>query len=318
MSQENASCSPPSSKTACEICNEIHRVLKTPHSTWKILFDSGQVTDAARCIGHQQMFERLWAVCQESTDQYPTVRSDAVWLSLERGDNGLSGTKRKLLLELSQKRPAKFQKSWLLQFIQDDDLSAQAPTAKILDAEWIDLDLAKLWKQRCLSQHENACALSNGLDVKQAFEPTLLVDTQQNCLISGNGLQASYVALSYVWGKALWLRAEKKTLSTLLVPGSLESPSIRSMIAPTILHAMEVTRRIDERYMWVDALCIVQDDEPDRKLKELNMSKFCLNVCSFPCHSDMACRRPRFDRYFLEAITAFHLCPCFPVRHYCL
>jgi hypothetical protein len=38
----------------------------------------------------------------------------------------------------------------------------------------------------------------------------------------------------------------------------------------TILNAIHFVRFLGERYLWVDSLCIVQDDDEDRKPEQLN------------------------------------------------
>jgi hypothetical protein len=40
--------------------------------------------------------------------------------------------------------------------------------------------------------------------------------------------------------------------------------SIQDQLPKTIQDAMEVVKRLGMRYLWVDALCIIQDDEKDR------------------------------------------------------
>ncbi|KAG5750738.1 hypothetical protein H9Q70_006602 [Fusarium xylarioides] len=75
-----------------------------------------------------------------------------------------------------------------------------------------------------------------------------------------------YVALSYVWGsseKARQSRFERQltreNLSRLQQPNSLSD----IYLPQTITDAMHVTEQVGERFLWVDALCIVQDDPAD-------------------------------------------------------
>lgn len=74
-----------------------------------------------------------------------------------------------------------------------------------------------------------------------------------------------YAALSYVWGdegkKALNLY--RHNISELGQWRSPESPGPRQSLAKTIADAINVTRRLGIRYLWVDSLCIIQKD-PDR------------------------------------------------------
>jgi len=70
-----------------------------------------------------------------------------------------------------------------------------------------------------------------------------------------------YVALSYVWGNIsipFLLQAKKDEL---MKPRGLEG--IYAKIPLTIRDAIEFVRRMGLEYLWVDALCLVQDDPED-------------------------------------------------------
>jgi hypothetical protein len=77
--------------------------------------------------------------------------------------------------------------------------------------------------------------------------------------------QCEYVVLSYVWGTEPFLRLTAHTHAQLTAPGGLKSTAVPR----TIREAMELVAKIGERYLWVDALCILQDDDTD-KLKQIN------------------------------------------------
>ena len=66
-----------------------------------------------------------------------------------------------------------------------------------------------------------------------------------------------YFALSYVWGTAKSFNTTQATVEALKVSGALADTSIPK----TLRDAMELTVRLGEKYLWVDALCIIQDDE---------------------------------------------------------
>ncbi|KAI1111257.1 heterokaryon incompatibility protein-domain-containing protein [Nemania sp. NC0429] len=63
----------------------------------------------------------------------------------------------------------------------------------------------------------------------------------------------SYVALSYCWGKDQPCKLTKQRLQEGGVFKTIDLPQ-------TILDAINVTRKLNITYMWIDALCIVQDD----------------------------------------------------------
>jgi Heterokaryon incompatibility protein (HET) len=98
-----------------------------------------------------------------------------------------------------------------------------------------------------------------------------LIDTQQECLVEVSGLSPThrsyYVTLSYVWGSGQQKTTlTQKSYDMLHHPGSLGAKN--AAIPKTIRDAMTVCKDIDMRYLWVDALCIVQDG-PD-KMDQIN------------------------------------------------
>jgi hypothetical protein len=78
-----------------------------------------------------------------------------------------------------------------------------------------------------------------------------------------------YAILSYVWGAGVTnLRLLKENYKDLISIGSLKRR--HAEIPETILNAIELVQSTDLQYLWVDALCLVQDDESD---KELNIPR---------------------------------------------
>ncbi|KAK0639955.1 heterokaryon incompatibility, partial [Cercophora newfieldiana] len=76
-----------------------------------------------------------------------------------------------------------------------------------------------------------------------------------------------YVALSYVWGSAAGLSSTRGNIDALKRPGSLWLAQ-RDLPA-VITDAMALVAGMGERYLWVDRLCILQDDG-DTKMAAIN------------------------------------------------
>ncbi|KAK0705595.1 heterokaryon incompatibility protein-domain-containing protein [Lasiosphaeris hirsuta] len=72
----------------------------------------------------------------------------------------------------------------------------------------------------------------------------------------------AYAALSYVWGGVVGLRLLRDNVQDLRMPGSLHHH--RSEIPRTVLDAIRLTKSMCVKYLWVDALCLVQDDPEDK------------------------------------------------------
>ncbi|KAM0420953.1 hypothetical protein ACHAPT_011196 [Fusarium lateritium] len=88
-----------------------------------------------------------------------------------------------------------------------------------------------------------------------------LVDTIDSCIREVD-MPCEYACLSYVWGKGSQTQYTTKTKALLETPGGLTDAA--SNLPQTILDAMRVTREVGLRYIWIDALCITQDDDDDK------------------------------------------------------
>ena len=89
------------------------------------------------------------------------------------------------------------------------------------------------------------------------FMPTYLIDVLKGCVVSPDD-PCRYLALSYVWGGPQPLQLLLENLNKMQTPGVFAD--LDPDIPATIRDAMTMTRLLGERYIWVDALCIVQDD----------------------------------------------------------
>lgn len=127
------------------------------------------------------------------------------------------------------------------------------------------LDLASQLIQGCVDHH-NACpgAIENPL-------PTRVLDLgvqdlgSDVRLLESKGTCASYVALSYCWGILQGQALSETNLSQYRMRIQLSS------LPRTIQHAIQVTRALKVRYLWVDAYCIVQDCEQEKAQEISNM-----------------------------------------------
>ena len=110
--------------------------------------------------------------------------------------------------------------------------------------------------KHCLDAHECAShAVSPFLPTRVIYVGTSpddirLVETDRK-------LAASYVCLSHCWGKETPLKTTKETLAANLASLSW------SQIPRTYQEAITVTRCLGIEYLWVDSLCIIQDDNDD-------------------------------------------------------
>lgn len=129
--------------------------------------------------------------------------------------------------------------------------------SKILRNDEIDFGLVKRWINLCKHKHGAAC---NRSETGKSPAKRLL-DVEKNCIVDGPNVD-EYFTLSYVWGMAAQFMLTKDVVNDSTNEGFFSS--IGTKIPRSIRDAMQVCRNIGVRYLWVDALCIVQDDEQDK------------------------------------------------------
>ncbi|KAF4636296.1 hypothetical protein G7Y89_g1777 [Cudoniella acicularis] len=145
------------------------------------------------------------------------------------------------------------------------------------------LDLAASWIRQCNQSHENCWQLrqtkpvftqQTDLNQKQTYSlPTRLIDIgridgelkPRLCIPSKTAKPVPYITLSYRWGPSP---------AVLLTQESL--PKLREKIPIHLLpksnqDAIRITRFLGLRYLWIDALCIIQDLESDWNIESARM-----------------------------------------------
>ncbi|KAI4869647.1 HET-domain-containing protein [Hypoxylon rubiginosum] len=137
--------------------------------------------------------------------------------------------------------------------------SCRAPTlrGRLVDPNWINYSLPRRWKSRCDKTH--TCSSTHNIGRLVAERPLWVVDTWLQCIIPCSP-SITYVALSYVWGDTLNFMTIEENVDHLQKPSSLAEGNTNPPISMTIRHAMSFIQKLGERYLWVDTLCIVQDN----------------------------------------------------------
>lgn len=107
--------------------------------------------------------------------------------------------------------------------------------------------------------------------------PIWLIDTWHHRLVP---TQATfpYLALSYVWGKIPTFMTLKENLHQLQLDQALSTSEVSSRIPQTIKDAMSLVGILRERYLWVDSLCIVQDEEEQKQDQIIGMASIFANA----------------------------------------
>ncbi|KAH7313542.1 heterokaryon incompatibility protein-domain-containing protein [Stachybotrys elegans] len=158
--------------------------------------------------------------------------------------------------------------------------------------------------QQCLANH--GCSLRQ----RPSWAPTRLVDVGDtqgiSCpkIISTQALDVTpeWLTLSHCWGN---ISKQCKLLRNNIAQFTQKLPL--SELSKTFLDALSITRALGFRYIWIDSLCIIQDDMADWDREALSMHKvYSLSTCTISAShaSDgqggcFSSRNPRFVYPFI-------------------
>jgi len=162
----------------------------------------------------------------------------------------------------------------------------------------MDISVIQRWITECSRTHGDHCqakpwsrasptstsAITNCRD----FRPLWLVDVQKSCIKPAQS-DDRYVALSYVWGQQRKgfsnregeppFEALQSNIVALQQEGALITIGTTTAPLPqTILDAIGIPNLLGERYLWVDRLCIVQDDAATKHSQIHHMSSIYANA----------------------------------------
>lgn len=127
------------------------------------------------------------------------------------------------------------------------------------------VDIASSWLTQCLTSHSH-CSRP-----ERAPLPTRILDIQPsgstfNLRLQVNkGHQGQYITLSHCWGLESRLTLCKANLL------SFQHEVPFDQLPRTFADAVRLTASLGQRYLWIDALCILQDDQDDWRREAASM-----------------------------------------------
>jgi hypothetical protein len=128
------------------------------------------------------------------------------------------------------------------------------------------LPIVTEWLRRCCESHP-LCE-NNG---RKQYIPTRLLDLRNNqpriCQTAGISGNINYATLSHCWGKLPFLVLKTDNLAEF----SQQIPS--NALPKTFQHAIEITRYLGLQFLWIDSLCIIQDDSNDWRRESVLMTQ---------------------------------------------
>ena len=145
--------------------------------------------------------------------------------------------------------------------------NARLSYGQILHPDHIDLNLGRMWLDHCEQSHGASCS-KQGWPFKLGRPDFFrLIDVDDLSVIEVTGSQAwsfRYIALSYLRGSTDTYQLLRNNKNRLVRTHGLFKV-FRHNLSKTLRDAILATRGFGERYLWIDSLCIVHDDEEDKR-----------------------------------------------------
>ncbi|KAK4222675.1 heterokaryon incompatibility protein-domain-containing protein, partial [Podospora fimiseda] len=127
--------------------------------------------------------------------------------------------------------------------------------------------LAQSWLTECVESHP-LCKTVH----EEHTLPTRIIDVgsdneniERRPVIS-NGITGKYITLSHCWGNFVPLTTEISTMQKRI------SGISYSTLPKTFQDAVTIARLLQIKYLWINSLCIVQDDPQDWELEASKMA----------------------------------------------
>ncbi|KAM7192435.1 Heterokaryon incompatibility protein (HET) domain containing protein [Naviculisporaceae sp. PSN 640] len=128
----------------------------------------------------------------------------------------------------------------------------------------VDFHQIRRWLKKCEDEHGSTCSPQRHKPQSSEDEATFVVIDLEEMRLVRRQLSSSfdYVTLSYVWGGRNSSVTTKKNFVSRLQKEGLRSSFFDFPAA--VQDACSVAKEVGRRYIWVDALCIKQDDTEDQ------------------------------------------------------
>ncbi len=122
------------------------------------------------------------------------------------------------------------------------------------------------WIRECKTVHKSCDYQIHQTLPSRVIELLTDSDIPKLRLTNSTGLTGIYCALSHCWGNLEGFRLTNASSS------SLQKSIAWQSLSKTFQDALIVTRNVGVRYLWIDALCILQDDAADWAFEAANMA----------------------------------------------
>ncbi|PQE04554.1 heterokaryon incompatibility protein [Rutstroemia sp. NJR-2017a BVV2] len=158
--------------------------------------------------------------------------------------------------------------------------------ARQVESELMDFSLVKEWLNGCETHHSCSTTFTSLTGPYRTPAAFRCIDVQEMRIVQPPS-KCRYLTLSYVWGAGAKFVALQENIQQLSQPGGLNSCLDR--LSSTIRDAIEVTRRLGEKYIWIDSLCMVQDAGEEKLAALQDMGLVYSQALLMLCAADDRC-----------------------------
>lgn len=199
------------------------------------------------------------------------------WQSEKEFMIGSHSRERRIIL-ISDDKHGSARKTNKVHYGNESGLDVSLPSARgrIPSARPTDLDQMRHWLAICRRYHGTACNRSSD-EVQDWFHSNnpkfcrstaRLIDVRSYCIVNSFNIPKEsdneFIALSYIWGNVSLLRLTSGNIDQLMQANSLKR--LWQYLPRTVQDAITVTQSFRVPYLWVDALCLMQNSKYDLQM----------------------------------------------------
>ncbi|KAH9210657.1 heterokaryon incompatibility protein-domain-containing protein, partial [Leptodontidium sp. 2 PMI_412] len=149
-------------------------------------------------------------------------------------------------------------------FLVADEYNSASPLkARLPPRCVVDVSLIRHWLRFCETNHKETCGTPPWFSPSATLPEHFRVIDVQNSSVVVAPENCRYCALSYVWGQNKIFQTTRDNIGEVAKPGGLLNVPVP--LSQCVLDAINLVKAMGERYLWVDALCILQGDADDLK-----------------------------------------------------
>ncbi|KAF7877090.1 uncharacterized protein EAF02_008310 [Botrytis sinoallii] len=211
----------------CETCKNIWRCFSQPDLANRVNpgpVNLGHVTDALAT-----QYRTHKPLVQAFVDHVRSCEDPRSLFRQERGDLGIRSGYLKSSVEITESISiGGF--LWYLLLVRKESVPHHPGMRRILNTDWVDVEMLNRWKRQCLSTHGAKCESLWKIWPKR---PAFLIDVKTKCLVAGC-ISGAFVALSYRYGRSSVPTIDAVMLERQQEPYALDALEFEEFLSPVI------------------------------------------------------------------------------------